>query len=1271
MQKGNSSALAIILAVSAFGFYSLLPSFICYWKDLDGPVVSRDAEQEISMILDRVEGLKPFSIKWIKNYCHHLRITPERVQLDHRFPRLVKITFQTKEDLDKCRESLNQAGRLIRKAGGRLFTMSTDGEESKSLASSNEKLSLIVSREPIPDLKDPSSIEFITKFDKFGDLSEQYKNLIVHRAKKLQTMLENRSNQILQEIQQSRTNPHHREPIISAASKLHQLFDSLDWDSELLQRVGSWIVDKKHAVQKNLISLVRHISQNLREGLTKEEGPDQEKISKKIASLDRFLFLLQSTRLSSEVIEQNQSDQMGLTLHHPFFESILIDWNSHHFEIKMSEKLKEVFQEDNSGKNLIKDWVFSEINRLRELCGERFSPQKDGFFKASFERRPETTSFLKLNNKQIHEEEKVQLAQFILSHWHPETPELSPNELPLLFADEYNASPPQDRRLSFLIFSPLCDQLHDLDFSQETHSVYFIFSGHKEILRKKNADPAKKTKIESDLKHLFQLLHQQGYTLASGDQALVKAFPDAIVLALSHPVKNWIRSSREKFRMFSDFSLLEMSNKKSRILARNQIDKEAQEDLLKWKDDYRSAQSELNPKSSLLVPPPWQFPIIENAKLSLKRYWNGDVQRAIRWGLDLSGGKSVRIALLDTSGRVVTDTTSLLQGREELVKRVNRMGLSEVSVYLEKDSLVFDFPGSQGFSASELIEATSMTFHIVNETFFQKNDPISEDVNRFLQKVWDEAVLIGNIDRSHLNELAYEHLHGTKKAEDGIADRLLASGLKFVGPNGMEATSSLDEEFSIVAPFQVDPEEDDLPRRHPLILLFRNYALRGSDVTNVRASYESMRGHFLNFEVKNNNDQGENPQESFKEWTGFYCKDSITGTPKQIRGEYGWRMAVLLDNEVISIPELQSELSSGASISGNFSQREASRLADDLKAGSLSFKPKILSEETISAELGVQERERSLFGFQIALVLVGIIMCSYYRFWGSVASVALLLNLFLLFALLRQTGATLSLAGLAGIVLTLGMSVDSNVLVFERIREELEAGLPLIEATYVGYKRAFAAVLDSSVTTLLACFILAKFDCGPVKGFAITLSIGIFVSIFTAIFSTRTFFSILFSKGKSFPATMSRLFSNRSIPLFRFRQPIFLSSLLIIVSGWIFLWENRANLIGVDLAGGTTLNLDFPQGSGQMREQVKQAFDQEGISQSLYRLQERGAPERLRIYLSGSSSQYFEEASDLCKILENNGVKISSETLKKANESLFHLLSHLAASLREIEVQGG
>ena len=222
---------------------------------------------------------------------------------------------------------------------------------------------------------------------------------------------------------------------------------------------------------------------------------------------------------------------------------------------------------------------------------------------------------------------------------------------------------------------------------------------------------------------------------------------------------------------------------------------------------------------------------------------------------------------------------------------------------------------------------------------------------------------------------------------------------------------------------------------------------------------------------------------------------------------HGWRMAVILNGLVVSAPHLDSALKDSGMITGHFTTREIQRLVADLQAGSLSFTPEILSEQSISPELGWKGRVQGITATFLSLLAVIVVMVSYYRFGGIIASIAVLFNLFIIWATLQNIGATITLPGLAGIILTVGMAVDANVLVFERIREEFERRQKLISAVQAGYKKAFSAILDSNVTTIIAAVILLNFDSGPIKALAITLIIGIASSMFTALFMTRYFFT--------------------------------------------------------------------------------------------------------------------------------------------------------------------
>ncbi len=229
----------------------------------------------------------------------------------------------------------------------------------------------------------------------------------------------------------------------------------------------------------------------------------------------------------------------------------------------------------------------------------------------------------------------------------------------------------------------------------------------------------------------------------------------------------------------------------------------------------------------------------------------------------------------------------------------------------------------------------------------------------------------------------------------------------------------------------------------------------------------------------------------------------------------GKRMAIVLDDTVYSAPVIRERISGGsAQISGAFTPQEATDLAIVLRAGSLPAPVKILENRTVGPSLGQDSIDKGIKSILVGGLLVIIAMVIYYQFSGAVAVVALVLNLFFIAALLSLLGATLTLPGLAGIVLTVGMAVDANVLIFERIREELRLGKAPKLALQSGYEKAFWTIIDANVTTLLAALVLFQFGTGPVRGFAVTLSIGIIASLFTAMFVSRVVFDF-FLQGRN------------------------------------------------------------------------------------------------------------------------------------------------------------
>ncbi len=223
----------------------------------------------------------------------------------------------------------------------------------------------------------------------------------------------------------------------------------------------------------------------------------------------------------------------------------------------------------------------------------------------------------------------------------------------------------------------------------------------------------------------------------------------------------------------------------------------------------------------------------------------------------------------------------------------------------------------------------------------------------------------------------------------------------------------------------------------------------------------------------------------------------------------GKRLSIILDGKVLEIAVIRERIPGGnVRISGDFTMKDAQDLALVLRAGAFPVPLQIAEERTIGPSLGEDTIQAGIKAAYIAAALVVLFMIIYYKLSGIIADIALALNIFLLLGILAWLNFTLTLPGIAGMILTVGMAVDANVIIFERIREELRSGKTVMASIQAGYEKAFRTILDANVTTLIATFVLSQFGSGPIKGFAVTLSIGIVINMFTSIFVTRLLFAI-------------------------------------------------------------------------------------------------------------------------------------------------------------------
>lgn len=309
------------------------------------------------------------------------------------------------------------------------------------------------------------------------------------------------------------------------------------------------------------------------------------------------------------------------------------------------------------------------------------------------------------------------------------------------------------------------------------------------------------------------------------------------------------------------------------------------------------------------------------------------------------------------------------------------------------------------------------------------------------------------------------------------------------------------------------------------------------------------------------------------------------------------QLAIIVDGTVISAPNINEPILDGQGIiTGNFNQDSANLLAWQLRSGALPAPIVVEEERTIGPLLGKDSISAGINATVVGLAAVAGFMIIYYLLAGFISVLALVLNLFiitgslgLLNIMVGGSAVTLTLPGIAGIILTLGMAVDANVLINERIREEVNNGRPLSTAIANGYNRAFAAIFDSHITNLIAAFMLFQFGSGPVKGFAVTLSIGIISSLYTALYVTRTMFMILLQNNSLKSLPMMRLLSNTKIDFIKLRYFCIALSLIVTIGGMAAFFMKKEAAYGIDFAGGQIQEYKFskPVSSEAIRDALK------------------------------------------------------------------------------------
>ena len=372
----------------------------------------------------------------------------------------------------------------------------------------------------------------------------------------------------------------------------------------------------------------------------------------------------------------------------------------------------------------------------------------------------------------------------------------------------------------------------------------------------------------------------------------------------------------------------------------------------------------------------------------------------------------------------------------------------------------------------------------------------------------------------------------------------------------------------------------------------------------------------------------------------------------------GRRMAIILDGQLMSAPTLQEQITSNGQITGDFTIQEASTIANAL-LNPLKAPLDIVEEMSVEPSLGKDSVESGTKAAIYGVIAVAIFMLLYYWFAGAVANFALVLNLFILMGVMCYLDAALTLPGIAAIVLTIGMAIDANVLIFERIREELKAGKGIQGAVETGYARAFGTIIDANLTTLIVSVILMFMGTGPVKGFGVTLTVGICASMFTALVVTRLVFDLFRNFGADHGL---RLLQQPRLNFMNFAKIAFGISWALVIIGVGYGFTRGGDAVGIDFKGGDRITFEFTEGKKQDNAKLRDALSSAGIDGAMIQYQSGGGSrERLQITVpfgSGANaeaamSKAFAGDEQFKKVSQlRTGASISQDILKSAVKSL-------------------
>ncbi len=613
-------------------------------------------------------------------------------------------------------------------------------------------------------------------------------------------------------------------------------------------------------------------------------------------------------------------------------------------------------------------------------------------------------------------------------------------------------------------------------------------------------------------------------------------------------------------------------------------------------------------------------------------------------GIDLKGGSSFIVRIdpaknEDGSTRIV-DKAVQEQARAILEKRLNAYGTVDMAIIPQGDDrLEIQMPGvrQEDFDAVRQViqKVAQLEFRLVHPdnqrllSMKRPGEPLIEPGFQELPLLRDKAD--AQRESESLKRQGLTSLRGYIREFKSKTDFLLGETKALVADDASIEDGTLDALASdryveAIGRFKEDVLQITKLHFLPSIVVRNQAAVKGSDVSNAYAAFD-VEGWKVHLAL---NSAG--------------AKRMHAATV----GNVGKQLAIKVDNEIISAPVIQQALSDNIQISGSFSESEARELASALN-NPLQNPLQVINENSVTASYGADTIKQGIFAGVAGLIGILLFMTAYYRSAGLIAIFGLIVNTTILFGFMAITQSTLTMLGIAGIILTIGMGVDANVLIYERLREELNLGKPIKAALPAAYDRAFSAIFDSHMTSLITAVILFWLGGGTIKGFAVSLTIGIIASLFGSLLITRTLFAYFPNIKK---LSFLDLIKNKRFNFIGMSRPWLVASLILTIGSLALLGWKRSDALGVDLRGGDKIIVSgHAKLSADQAEQAARSVDYSAIVQSKNTLQGgafleiRTAPEFGNTVLDAIEAQTGENLADSRGNIEKVGPQIGTEML--------------------------